>query len=452
MSYIKIEDPAEQPMARQRLSDRLPPLIQGTAVFNYQFNPDPYALGPTQIVQKALAQGVRAFDTSPYYGPAESILGDALATPFVRDNYPREEYFILTKVGRISADAFDYSSAWVHQSVKRSCKRLGTEYLDVVYCHDVEFVAPAEVLIAVGELRRIRDEEGMLGYVGICGYPVDVLCDLAEMILSETGEPIDIVQSYANFTVQNTRLSSRASSRLINAGVDIVTNASPLGMGLLRKDGVPVGAMGDFHPAPNPLREACHAASRLTEARGEKLEIIALRFALENWLREGAKVGSRGDPLGNQVSSYGGSDRERLGVSVMGVSKIEELDETLRIWRSVLDGLADDYDAEPGTLTPSDAVTDHEWSLQRRQQIRALARRIREMLGPWADYAWASPDADFVNKRQEKAFENRSGNVTVEDADETSTAVLTPPPETENQQSFSPPVNTSSCFGFESRH
>ncbi|KAI9871998.1 MAG: hypothetical protein M1823_008290, partial [Watsoniomyces obsoletus] len=78
-------------MARkQLLSEHLPPLIFGTATFNYQFNLDPYALGPTKIVQKALAHGVRAFDTSPYYGPAESILGDALATSLVQENYPRD--------------------------------------------------------------------------------------------------------------------------------------------------------------------------------------------------------------------------------------------------------------------------------------------------------------------------------------------------------------------------
>lgn len=424
-------------MPRQCLSDQLPPLLFGTAVFNYQFNSDPYALGPTQLVQRALVQGVRGFDTSPYYGPAESILGDALATPFVRDNYPREQYCLLTKVGRIAADSFDYSPQWIRQSVKRSCKRLGTQYLDVVYCHDVEFVTPADVLTAIRELRRIRAEESILHYVGICGYPVDVLCDLAKMILGETGEPVDIVQSYANFTIQNTRLASSALSRLINTGVDVVTNASPLGMGLLRKKGVPVGAMGDFHPAPNPLREGCLAASRWIESQGEKLETVAVRFAFENWLREGAKVGSRGDPLGSPVSSYSGSKRERLGVNVMGVSNIEELDETMRVWRSVLDGLSDDHDPGSGTLTPSEAVTDHEWSLQRRQQVRGFANHIREMLGSWADYAWASPDPGFVNKKNEQPPENGTGNTVVEIENKISAAALTPPPEMENQPNLS---------------
>ena len=34
---------------------------------------------------------------------------------------------------------FDYSPSTVRKSVERSLKRLGTNYLDVVYLHDIEF-------------------------------------------------------------------------------------------------------------------------------------------------------------------------------------------------------------------------------------------------------------------------------------------------------------------------
>ena len=414
---------------KAKLSDVLPPLIFGTATFNYQFNPDPYALGPTSIVQKALAQGVRGFDSSPYYGPAESILGQALATDLVKENYPRDQYYILTKVGRVAADVFDYSPDWIRNSVTRSCTRLGTSYLDVVYCHDVEFVSPAEVLTAIQELRRIRDESGTVKYVGICGYPVDVLCDLSEMILRETGEPLDIVQSYANFTIQNTRLLSQGLTRLVNAGVDVVSNASPLGMGLLRKEGPPVGAMGNWHPAPDGLREACATASKWIDAQGEKFEIVAVRFALENWLKEGAKAGAFGDPLNDLTPSYDSLPikKQRLGVSVMGVSKIEELDETIRVWRSVLDGLNDYETSEPGTITPSEGLSDHEWSLQRRQQIRVYARQLRQMIGGWADYTWSSPDPGFVNKKNSPIVQEKSTRP--EKETQADAGMLTPPPE-----------------------
>jgi aryl-alcohol dehydrogenase-like predicted oxidoreductase len=431
--------------SRTKLSASLPPLIFGTATFNYQFNPDPFALGPTEIIQRALAHGVRAFDSSPYYGPAEEILGTALSTEFVRKHYPREQYYILTKVGRILADSFDYSPVWVRYSVKRSCRRLRTDYLDVVYCHDVEFVSPEEVLGAIKELRRIRDEEGTIKYVGISGYPVAVLSSLAEMILRETGEPLDAVMSYANFTLQNTRLLSEAVPRLIAAGVDVVPNASPLGMGLLRGQGPPIGAMGNWHPAPDELRKAVRAASDWTDKQGERLEVVALRFALENWLREATKVGASGDPLAFPAETYHSKTiRQKLGVSVMGVSKITELDETIRVWRSVLDGMADDLDQGPGTITPSDAVSDHEWSLQRRQRIRVLAKGIRTVIGQWADFAWASPEPGFVNKRHQRDANEDESFPLIEPNNAKSAAMLTPPSEAEDD-GLAGDVPTISC-------
>ncbi|KAK2765202.1 hypothetical protein FQN54_008901 [Arachnomyces sp. PD_36] len=437
------------------LSADLPPLILGTGPFNSQYNPDPYALPTTAIVHRALESGIRAFDTSPYYGPAEKLLGRALSTSFARENYPRYTYRLLTKVGRVAASSFDYSRPWIQRSVRRSLSRLDTTYLDVVYCHDVEFVTPEEVLTAVRELRRIRDTEGTVRYVGISGYPVDVLCSLAELVLRETGEPLDAVMSYANFTIQNTRLLTEGLPRLLAAGVDVVPNASPLGMGLLRREGVPIGSMGDFHPAPDGLRSAIHESSAWVDKQGEKLEVVAIRFALESWLRHGSSVGALGPPLAPSasadpcfLSATTMGVGEKLGVSVMGVSNLDELNETLRVWRSIIEGLesgleestntpvsetndvAADY-AQPGdsyvdpeavqketdistafstasrhfkprvpeTLTPSDGlITDREWSRNRRTRILALSQRIREVLGSeWVDYAWASPGEGFVN-------------------------------------------------------
>ncbi|KAI4266333.1 MAG: hypothetical protein L6R38_008813 [Xanthoria sp. 2 TBL-2021] len=380
----------------------LPPLICGTATFNDQYNPDPYTLPTTAIVHEALSLGVRAFDTSPYYGPAEDLLGAALNTPFVHENFPRRDYFLLTKVGRITGDEFDYSASWVRHSVQRSLERLHTDYLDVVYCHDVEFVSPEEVLTAVTELRRIRDETSVINYIGISGYPVTTLCDLAEMILDESGEPLDVVMSYANFTLQNTRLASVALPRLKAAGVKVVLNASVLGMGLLRRKGVPIGGKGDFHPSPKELRAAIQAASDWSDKqdiKDKRLEKVAIRWAMENWIHEGAGVGSRGDPASGipwtreRIEKYGGN---KLGVSVMGVSNVEELRETMRVWRSILDGLED---GEKTAIDSGRGTDERGWSLNRQKQVRTIATGIRNVLGNWVDYTWPSPPPGFVNQR-----------------------------------------------------
>ncbi|KAK5169661.1 uncharacterized protein LTR77_005638 [Saxophila tyrrhenica] len=394
---------ATEKQAKVPLSSILPPLIFGTATFNYQYNPDPYELDTTGLVHQALEHGVRAFDTSPYYGPSETILGEALDTDFVRSNFPRSDFFLLTKCGRIAADESDFSAEWVYQSIQRSLQRLKTTYLDLVYCHDVEFVSEDEVMEGIRELRRIRDEGGTIKYIGISGYPLPVLCSIAHRVLRETGEPLDAVMSYANFTLQNELLASTGIKKLKAAGVDVVPNASPLGMGLLRREGVPVGSMGNWHPSSNELRAAVKRASDFCDRHDEKLEVIAIRYALETWLKVGASVGSHGDPASGvpwtreSNKMIGGA---RLGVSVMGVSKRKELEKTMKVWRSILDGL------EGGAETARKAGRwnrDHEWSLNRQKAVQILADGIREHIDEYLDYTWDSPDKGFVSKRSKSA-------------------------------------------------
>ena len=375
------------------LSSVLPPLVCGTATFNSQYNPDPFALPTTAIVHHALSQGVRAFDTSPYYGPAEALLGEALDSSLVHENFPRQNYFLLTKVGRISGSHFDYSVAWVRRSIQNSLSRLRTSYLDVVYCHDVEFVSAEEVLTAVTELRKIRDEFGTIKYVGISGYPVDVLCSLAEMIIERTGEPLDAVMSYANYTLQNTKLESIGLPRLKKAGIGVVLNASMLGMGLLRKSGVPIGAQGDFHPSPIELRNAIKTASDWCDGQNERIENIALRFAMENWIRVGAALGTTGNHASNFIRSRRLAELkpDLHGISVIGVSTTEELDATIEVWRSILAAL------DNGETEWDRDLSDREPAVERQQRVQELATEIRRILGPeWLDYTWPSPGPGFV--------------------------------------------------------
>ncbi|KAI1388132.1 Aldo/keto reductase [Hypoxylon trugodes] len=365
------------------LRDAIPPLILGTATFNTQYVPNPFELPALSIVSRALDLGVCAFDTSPYYGPSEIILGNALAHPSITQKHARSSYFLVTKAGRISGDVFDYSPAWVRYSVLRSLERLYTSYLDLVYMHDVEFVSPAEVLAAVTELRRLRDE-GIIRYVGISGYPVEKLCSLAEMILRETGEPLDGVLSYGHYTIQNTPLGSSAITRFEGAGVDVVLNASMLGMGLLTTRGIDAGPMASWHPSPEGLRKACLDLVPIAVGADEKLEVVAIRWALDNWSRVGASRGARSPKL---------PPGDRVGVSVMGVSSVAELEETCRVFQSVIEGL------EPET-SDVEQTKRRRWSLDRRQKIQGLVEKMWTVLGDWKDYSWSSPDPGFVNARK----------------------------------------------------
>ncbi|KAI0912397.1 Aldo/keto reductase family-domain-containing protein [Ustulina deusta] len=376
----------EPPPSRTRLHKVIPPLVMGTATFNTQYVSDPFALPAASIVGRALDLGVAAFDTSPYYGPSETILGNALAHPSVASRHARASYFLVTKAGRIAGDEFDYSPEWIRYSVCRSLERLHTSYLDLVYTHDVEFVSPAEVLAAVRELRRLRDDDGLVRYVGISGYPVETLCDLAEMVLRETGEPLDAVLSYGHFTIQNTTLGKAdgAMRRFGEAGVDVVLNASMLGMGLLTTRGADAGPMASWHPSPEGLRKACQDLVPVAVDAGEKLEAVAIRWALDNWSVAGSARGSGYPKLPAGT---------RVGVSVMGISNVVELEETCRVFNSVVEGL------EPESAD-AELIGRRQRSHDRRVKIQAVVEKMWSVLGTWREYSWSSPGPGFVNARK----------------------------------------------------
>lgn len=357
---------------RKPLSQVLPTLILGTATFNTQYHHDPTRMPYADIVRRALEHDIAAFDTSPYYGPSETLLGDSLAA---LDPAPaRDGYFLITKAGRVAADEFDYSPGWMRYSVCRSLDRLGTGYLDLVYAHDVEFVSAPDVLAAVTELRRLRDQ-GLVRYVGISGYPVAVLARLAELVLEQTGEPLDAVMSYGHFCLQNSQLGRPdLLARFRAAGVDCLLNASMLGMGLLTSRGVDNGPMASWHPAPPALRQACARLAAIAARHGERLEEVAIRWALANWARVGAPLGTLACPAGTRPSS------PRIGVSVMGVATVEELEETWALWRSVV--------AAGGPPAPADR-TD-----------ALVAGSMWPSLGPWKDFAWESGGEAFINRRK----------------------------------------------------
>lgn len=299
----------------------------------------------------------------------------------------------------------------------RSLKRLNdTPYLDLVYAHDVEFVTPEEVLTAVRELRRLRDEDGLVRYVGISGFPVDKLVALAEMVKRETGEGLDAVLSYGHFTLQNRILGKDEVEgtvgqkggksylqRFRDAGVDVVLNASILGMGLLTTAGIPPdpetpvmvktedgmletkSPLAKWHPSPPELRVACKKLVTWADRANERLETVAIRWSLAEWARIGAEAG-----LGVNLLSPEGA---KVGATVIGVTSVRELEETVAEWDGVLD-LVGPYSEMEKENTEQGA----------RQSgiLRLVEGAMWPTLGEqWLDYAWASPGNDYENQLKE---------------------------------------------------
>lgn len=255
--------------------DKLPEIILGAGVFNYQYHQNPKDLPAASIISRAFDLGIRALDTSSYYGPSEVIVGEALEA--IKDKYPRDSYFLNTKCGRVAENEFDYKPESIRKSVLRSLERLHTDYLDVILLHDVEFVDTDAALGAIEELFKLKDE-GRVQHVGLSGYPLDYIYKLSVKVKEHFNRPLDIVLSYCHFCLQNTLLESYQSKFYKDAGIQVLINASPLSMGLLRSQGP-----HDFHPADDTLKQAVTKAVDYVKSKNTDFADLAIKFSFSHW-------------------------------------------------------------------------------------------------------------------------------------------------------------------------
>ena len=228
-----------------------------------------------RAVPHALDRGIDFFDTAPYYGRGRSevLLGLALR------GIPRERYRICTKVGRFGVSRFDYRAERVEESVDTSLARLGVDHLDVVICHDVEFVDPTIVVEeAIPTLRRLQ-QEGKVGAVGMSGYPMKVFRE----VLSRTD--LDVILSYANLTLHNRSLESLLPM-CAERGIGVI-DAAPFDMRLLTDAGPP-----PWHPAPQDLVDAVAQARALCQQRGTTLAKLAFQFTTQHEAPAATLVGT----------------------------------------------------------------------------------------------------------------------------------------------------------------
>ncbi|KAK5061313.1 hypothetical protein LTR84_007855 [Exophiala bonariae] len=349
---------------------RLPPLVMGGAGFSYQLNSNPESLPAVEIIKRGFDLGLRAIDTSPYYEPSEQIMGAALCHPDITSKYQRTDYILITKAGRITVDKFDYSPTWINQSIARSLHRFKTDYLDVVFCHDVEFVTFQEAIEAVGALFELSDR-GVIRCVGISGYNIDFIIEVAQKVQIKYGRPLDVVQIWAQLTLQNTKLEQKGLSALQKAGVGAVFSSSPLGVGLLRNGGVPLGALGNWHPAPPELRMAAQRAAEFVETQGDVLSSVALRFAI-------AKALQNSHP-GFTVST------------IFGVSSISEVEQNVATARQVLKSKNADVDDPASKRSAFDQ--SHTLDDEAIKRDDRLYEGVKRILGSWLDFDLSTPHA-----------------------------------------------------------
>jgi L-galactose dehydrogenase len=217
-----------------------------------------------ESVRVALDCGLNFIDTSPFYGRgmSEVLLGVALK------GVPRDSYTLCTKLGRYDLQHFDFSAKRVAESVDVSLHRLGTDHLDIVLCHDIEFVPMQQIVDeTIPALRKIQ-QSGKVRYIGFSGYPMKVfrfICDQTD---------VDCVLSYNQYTLQNTRFADEAVPYLKSKGVGAM-NAGPFSARLLTNAPLPA-----WLKEPENVKAAARAAAELCSNRGVDIAKLALQFSI----------------------------------------------------------------------------------------------------------------------------------------------------------------------------
>lgn len=219
-----------------------------------------------QSVHAALECGLNFIDTSPFYGRgmSEVLLGIALK------GVPRDRYTLCTKLGRYDLHHFDFTAKRVAESVDVSLHRLGTDHLDIVLCHDIEFVPMQQIVDeTLPALRKIQ-AAGKVRYIGFSGYPMKIF----KFILNQTH--VDCVLSYNQYTLQNTRFADEIVPYLKAKDVGIM-NAGPFSARLLTNAPLP-----PWLKEPVEVKAAARKAAEHCASKGVDIAQLALQFCLAN--------------------------------------------------------------------------------------------------------------------------------------------------------------------------
>ncbi|MZQ85668.1 aldo/keto reductase [Paenibacillus sp. 5J-6] len=218
-----------------------------------------------RTVHTAVDLGINLIDVSPYYGitKAETVLGKAIA------QMDRERFILTTKAGRYGDTEFDFSKERIIRSVDESLKRLQTDYIDILYLHDIEFAAFVEVVEGGFAALDAVKQSGKVRYIGVAGLPLTVF--EKSLAIKE----LDSVLSYCHYSLNDTSLLDLVP--LLEQHRIGLVNASPLSMGLLS-----TRPAASWHPAPPDIHRICKEAAEYCVSRGVEIAKLAVQYSTAN--------------------------------------------------------------------------------------------------------------------------------------------------------------------------
>jgi L-galactose dehydrogenase len=217
-------------------------------------------------VQVALDLGIDFIDTAPFYGRGMS---EVLLGLILRD-LPRDRYTLCTKLGRYDLQHFDFSAKRVAESVDVSLHRLATDHIDIILCHDIEFVPLQQIIQeTIPALRKIQ-QQGKVRFIGISGYPQRIFRVIAQ------ATELDCVMNYNQYTLQNRRFAAQTIPMLQEKQIGIL-NAGPFSARLLSNASLP-----PWLKEPENVKQAARQAAAKCQERGVDIAQLALQFCIAN--------------------------------------------------------------------------------------------------------------------------------------------------------------------------
>ncbi|WP_429946148.1 aldo/keto reductase [Bibersteinia trehalosi] len=182
-----------------------------------------YANGISQadgikLIRRAFELGVTLFDTAEAYGEANEILVGKGVAPF------REQVVIATKFGFKNGnvpDGLDSRPERIRQVVEQSLKRMGTDYIDILYQHRVDPAVPIE---EVAWAVKALIDEGKVKYFGLSEAGAETIRK------AHAVQPVSVLQSEYSMWWREPEQS--VFPTLQELGIGFVP-FSPLGKGFL---------------------------------------------------------------------------------------------------------------------------------------------------------------------------------------------------------------------------
>lgn len=204
-------------------------------------------------LEEAWANGVRYYDTSPWYGLG---LSERRFGAFFQDK-PRDEFILSTKVGRLLrpdqkvagtkvgnwaevppfAHVYDYSAEGTRRSIEDSLQRMGVASIDIVFIHDLspdngdmkdrwtDYLEQAKTG-AMPELVKMRNE----GIIKAWGLGVNTL--EPAIAAFEASDP-DIILSATQYSLMKHEDALKRLMPLVEKAGSSVVVGAPLNAGFL---------------------------------------------------------------------------------------------------------------------------------------------------------------------------------------------------------------------------